>query len=155
MILLQYVNKSAIILFSPDSKTVTEKLPTISPLVDQFSRTISYLRLSLTDRCNLRCIYCMPQDLDEHLIPIKSGIFIPHDELLSYEELLRVVRLTAAMGMKKIRLTGGEPLVRRGVIEFIRKLMAVEGLDFEYIARWSDALGVTAQLAAAQAKAGQ
>lgn len=71
----------------------------------------------------------MPQDPDNHLTPVKSGIFIPHEELLSYEELLRVVRLTAAMGMKKIRLTGGEPLVRKGVVGFIRKMMSINGLE--------------------------
>jgi len=97
-------------------------------LVDQFSRTISYLRLSLTDRCNLRCIYCMPSDNDEgdHL---RSSLVLRRDELLSYEELLRIVRLAVSMGMNKLRLTGGEPLVRKGVMEFIRQLGVIEGLD--------------------------
>ncbi len=91
-------------------------------LVDMFSRTISYLRLSLTDRCNLRCMYCMP-DGDEGLRLLK------HDDLLSYEELLRIVELVVAMGMNKIRLTGGEPLVRKGVMEFIAALSRIDGLD--------------------------
>ncbi len=99
------------------------------PLVDQYSRTISYLRLSLTDRCNLSCMYCMPrtdENKDSHL---KTGKFIPHSELLTYEELLRIVTLAVAMGMNKLRLTGGEPLVRKGVMDFIHRLSGIDGLD--------------------------
>ena len=97
-------------------------------LVDQFSRTISYLRLSLTDRCNLRCLYCMPvrHDQGKHL---RSSSILKRDELLSYEELLRIVRLAVSMGMNKLRLTGGEPLVRKGVMDFIRQLGSIEGLN--------------------------
>ena len=94
-----------------------------SELVDMFSRTISYLRLSLTDRCNLRCVYCMPVDNDGGLEVLQ------HEDLLSYEELLRIVQLAVGMGMNKIRLTGGEPLVRRGVMDFIRLLSQIDGLD--------------------------
>jgi GTP 3',8-cyclase len=85
---------------------------------DRFSRTISYLRLSITDRCNLRCLYCMP-----------PANIIRHGELLSYEEMLRVVGIAVGMGMNKLRLTGGEPLVRRGIMDFIRNLTAIKGLD--------------------------
>jgi GTP 3',8-cyclase len=85
---------------------------------DRFSRTISYLRLSITDRCNLRCLYCMP-----------PSSIIQHAELLSYEEMLRVVGIAVGMGMNKLRLTGGEPLVRRGIMDFIRNLTAIQGLD--------------------------
>ncbi len=92
-------------------------------LVDMFSRTISYLRLSLTDRCNLRCVYCMPEDSTEGLE------ILPHSDLLSYEELLRVIGLVVDMGMNKLRLTGGEPLVRRGVMDFIAALSAIQGLE--------------------------
>ncbi len=92
-------------------------------LVDRFSRTISYLRLSLTDRCNLRCVYCMPVDREGGLQVLK------HEDLLSYEELLRIVTLVVAMGMNKLRLTGGEPLVRRGVMDFITALSRIDGLD--------------------------
>lgn len=92
-------------------------------LVDMFSRTISYLRLSLTDRCNLRCVYCMPEDREEGLQVLQ------HEDLLSYEELLRIVELAVGMGMNKIRLTGGEPLVRRGVMDFIASLSQIVGLD--------------------------
>ena len=74
---------------------------------DRNNRVINYLRVSLTDRCNLRCIYCMPEE----------GInFIPHDEILTYEELLRVVTLCAANGIRKVRLTGDEPLIRKDII---------------------------------------
>lgn len=90
------------------------------PIKDNNNRTINYLRLSLTDRCNLRCMYCMPEE----------GIdFIPHKEILSYEEMLRLVELTVQAGIRKIRLTGGEPLVRRGCLDFIEKLCQMEGLD--------------------------
>lgn len=92
-------------------------------LVDMFSRTISYLRLSLTDRCNLRCVYCMPVDSAGGLQVLQ------HEDLLSYEELLRIVELVVAMGMNKLRLTGGEPLVRRGVMDFITALSKIDGLD--------------------------
>lgn len=98
-------------------------------LVDQFSRTISYLRLSITDRCNLRCVYCMPEGDGSSDTHFKTGKILQHSELLSYEELLRIVRLAVGMGMNKIRLTGGEPLVRKGILDFIHQLSTVEGLD--------------------------
>ncbi len=85
---------------------------------DSFGRTIDYLRLSITDRCNLRCRYCMP---DEG-VPAMA-----HGDILSYEEMLRVARVAADLGVRKIRITGGEPLVRKGVVEFIRKLAALPG----------------------------
>jgi len=108
---------------------VNEKIQTISPLVDQFSRTISYLRLSVTDRCNLRCMYCMPDEGEETETLVKTGRFLSHSDLLSYEELLRVVKLAVSLGMNKIRLTGGEPLVRKGIVDFIGRLNNVSGLD--------------------------
>lgn len=78
-------------------------------LLDRNHRTINYLRLSITDRCNLRCIYCMPEE----------GIqFKPHCEILTYEEMLRIVRLCVWSGIRKVRLTGGEPLVRKGILSF-------------------------------------
>src|SRR5450759_5349047 len=73
-------------------------------LQDGFQRAINYMRISVTDRCNLRCIYCMPPE----------GVpWIPHGEILTFEEIERIVRATAMVGMRKLRLTGGEPLVRR------------------------------------------
>ena len=107
---------------------MTENITPALPLVDQFSRTISYLRLSLTDRCNLRCIYCMPEEDQDRDGQVKTGKFLQHSDLLSYEELLRVVRLAVSLGMNKLRLTGGEPLVRRGILDFIRQLFLLKGL---------------------------
>ncbi len=90
------------------------------PSIDKKSRGINYLRLSITDRCNLRCIYCMPED----------GIdFQPHNEILTYEEMLHIVKLSIQMGIRKIRVTGGEPLVRKGSINFLAKLCKLEGLN--------------------------
>ncbi len=80
---------------------------------DTFGRTIDYLRLSVTDRCNLRCRYCMPE---EGVPPVA------HQDILSYEELLLVAEAAVRLGVKKIRVTGGEPLVRKGIVDFIRQL---------------------------------
>jgi GTP 3',8-cyclase len=86
-------------------------------LLDPYKRKINYLRISVTDRCNLRCRYCMP----EEGIPL-----IPRDRILSYEELLRIVRVFAKEGISKVRLTGGEPLIRRGIVDFITSLSLIE-----------------------------
>ncbi len=83
----------------------------------------------MTDRCNLRCSYCMPDVGKENKTTVRTGNFLAHSDLLSYEELLRVVRLAVAMGMNKLRLTGGEPLVRKGILDFIHQLSLVEGLE--------------------------
>ncbi|MFP3928203.1 MAG: GTP 3',8-cyclase MoaA [Desulfobacteraceae bacterium] len=88
--------------------------------VDGRKRVINYLRVSLTDRCNLRCIYCMPP---EGIKPL------PHKEILTYEEILHVVRVAVEGGIRKVRLTGGEPLVRKDVMSFIRRLAQVPGLE--------------------------
>lgn len=87
---------------------------------DSFGHRIRYLRLSITDRCNERCEYCMPQEERD---------WLPRSELLSYEEILRVIRVGAELGISKIRVTGGEPLTRRGVVEFLESLAQVPGLD--------------------------
>ena len=80
---------------------------------DQFGRDITYLRISVTDRCNLRCRYCMPNDG----VPPTA-----HDELLRYEELLRVAAAAVSLGIDRFKVTGGEPLVRRGCMDVIRTL---------------------------------
>ncbi|NQS99974.1 MAG: radical SAM protein, partial [Candidatus Omnitrophica bacterium] len=81
---------------------------------------IDYLRISVTDRCNMRCIYCIP----------KAGIVRKsHGEILTLEEILRLVRIFASVGIKKIRLTGGEPLVRRGIVYLINSLVKIEGVE--------------------------
>jgi cyclic pyranopterin phosphate synthase len=88
-------------------------------LTDSYGRKINYLRLSVTDRCNMRCVYCMPPEgvplLDRH-------------DVLSYEELLMVAEAAVANGIEKIRVTGGEPLVRKGIVDFLAKLAAIPGL---------------------------
>ncbi len=89
-------------------------------LYDNHGRKINYLRLAVTDRCNLRCFYCMPE---------KGIDFVKRQELLSYEEMERVVRVFAKMGINKVRLTGGEPFVRKGLMDFLWKLSEIEGLD--------------------------
>ncbi len=81
-------------------------------LTDLFRRTISYLRLSVTDRCNLQCIYCTEEDEGQGCVARLS-----QQDLLSYEELLRVVRLSVDMGFSQLRITGGEHLVRRGILD--------------------------------------
>ncbi|NPV09116.1 MAG: GTP 3',8-cyclase MoaA [Anaerolineae bacterium] len=86
---------------------------------DAFGRSITYLRLSVTDRCNLRCLYCMP----EEGVPLKR-----HDHILRYEEIVRLVRLGAELGITKVRVTGGEPLVRPGVVQLVRMLSDIPGL---------------------------
>ncbi len=88
-------------------------------LVDSYNRTVDYLRISLTDRCNLRCVYCMPPEGLEN-----QG----YGSILSYEEILRIARIAVNHGVEKIRLTGGEPLVRKGVIDFIKKLNKLNGV---------------------------
>ncbi len=89
-------------------------------MLDNNHRVINYLRLSVTDRCNLRCIYCMPEE----------GIsFIPHSKILSYEEMLHLVGLCVQNGIRKVRITGGEPLVRKGILQFIDGLSRIEGLE--------------------------
>lgn len=89
-------------------------------LMDTHHRRLTYLRVSVTDRCNLRCSYCMPAGVVPKLA---------HDEILTYEEILRVIRAAARLGVKKVRITGGEPLVRRGIIPFLSSVTAVPGLE--------------------------
>jgi cyclic pyranopterin phosphate synthase len=90
-------------------------------LVDSYGRKITYLRVSVTDRCNLRCIYCRPVG---HAIPRLS-----HDQILRYEEILRVVKLAATLGIKKVRITGGEPFVRKDIDVFINELSKISGIE--------------------------
>jgi len=89
-------------------------------LSDSFQRPINYLRISVTDRCNLRCVYCLPP----------SGVrLISHDEILSYEEIYTIARAAAELGIDKIRLTGGEPLVRAGLPKLVQMLAQIEAID--------------------------
>jgi GTP 3',8-cyclase len=86
-------------------------------MLDKFNRNISYLRISITDRCNLRCIYCMPE---------KGINLMDHKEILTYEEILEVAREATHMGIDKIRITGGEPLVRKGVVSLVKMLTSLK-----------------------------
>ena len=92
----------------------------MNSLIDSNNRRINYLRISVTDRCNLRCIYCMPE----------GGVpWIPHDEILTYEEIATIVRIGAGLGINKIRLTGGEPLTRAELPKLIEMLSGINGID--------------------------
>src|ERR671930_2789409 len=95
-------------------------LGTTGPLVDTFGRVADDLRISVTDRCNFRCTYCMPAE----------GLrWLPKEEVLSFEEIARIVGVLARMGVREVRLTGGEPLVRRDLPELVRMLSPIPGVD--------------------------
>ncbi|MDA8227240.1 MAG: GTP 3',8-cyclase MoaA [Desulfitobacterium hafniense] len=89
-------------------------------MLDQYKRQIEYMRISVTDRCNLRCRYCMPE----------TGIeWLPHEDILTYEEILQLMRISIQFGFKSFRITGGEPLVRKGIIDFIRQAVQLPGVE--------------------------
>lgn len=95
-------------------------------LIDPYGRKIDYLRLSVTDRCNLNCYYCSPPASGENT---EKVFFVPKENLLFYEELLRLVKIFLKLGIRKIRITGGEPLVRKGIIDFIQLLSNIPELE--------------------------
>jgi cyclic pyranopterin phosphate synthase len=95
--------------------------------VDGFARRIRYLRISVTDRCNYRCSYCMPETLEGD--PAAGVQFQPKSALLSFEELEQIATVFASLGVRKIRLTGGEPTVRHGIVQLVEKLAAVPGIE--------------------------
>jgi cyclic pyranopterin phosphate synthase len=88
-------------------------------LIDPFGRTIEYLRISVTDRCDLRCSYCMSEDVE----------FLPRQDILSFEEITRLATSFAQLGVTKIRLTGGEPLMRKKLPELVASIKAIEGIE--------------------------
>lgn len=89
-------------------------------MYDRFNRRINYLRVSVTDRCNLRCTYCMPAE----------GVdLMEHKDILSFEEIEEIVRVAVSLGIDKVRITGGEPLVRKGIITLIEKIAAIDGIS--------------------------
>jgi GTP 3',8-cyclase len=91
----------------------------MNPLVDLYNRQIKYVRISVTDRCNLRCRYCMPG----------SGVkWVPHEKIMRYEEYLRILSLCVSRGVEKVRITGGEPLIREGLCNFIAAVNELQGL---------------------------
>ncbi len=89
-------------------------------MYDCYRRKINYLRISVTERCNLRCTYCMP---------VQGVALKPHEDILSFEEITELVDVAVSLGMNKVRLTGGEPLVRRDIIELVRRLSEIPGID--------------------------
>jgi GTP 3',8-cyclase len=95
-------------------------VPESGPMADGFGRRIEYLRISVTDKCNLRCVYCMPEE----------GLpWLRRDEILRYEEIAEVVRVMAGVGLRKVRITGGEPLVRRDLPALVRMIRAVPQIE--------------------------
>jgi GTP 3',8-cyclase len=94
-------------------------MPNAAPLTDSFGRVHTNLRISVTDRCNIRCFYCMPET-DVH--------FVPRSEILDFEEIERFARIAASLGIDKLRLTGGEPLLRRDLPVLVRRLAAIPGI---------------------------
>lgn len=96
----------------------------VSTLIDNHGREITYLRLSITDRCNLRCRYCMPEE----------GVkFLDHNKILSYEEMETLVRVSLQLGIKKVRITGGEPFARKGCMQFLERLKMEYGVPFLHV----------------------
>src|SRR5882672_8507010 len=92
----------------------------LEPLIDTFGRVHDNLRISVTDRCNIRCYYCMPE---------QNVQFGPKEEVLSFEEVERFVRVAVGLGVRKLRITGGEPLVRKNVAHLIESLCAIPGVE--------------------------
>jgi GTP 3',8-cyclase len=99
---------------------VIDLIEQVAPLVDAFRRPITYLRISVTDRCNLRCVYCMPE----------AGLpWIPKPDILTFEEIVSIVRAAASVGVRSIRLTGGEPLIRRELDRLVAMIAAIPGIE--------------------------
>ena len=94
------------------------------PVLDTFKRPLRDLRISVTDRCNFRCPYCMPAEIfgDRYQ-------FLPREDLLTFEEITRIVKITVGLGVTKVRITGGEPLVRQNIEELVAMIAAVDGVS--------------------------
>ncbi len=105
----------------PDTSVgVDPALSADRPMIDPFGRRVEYLRVSVTDKCNLRCVYCMPLD----------GLpWLKREQILTYEEITEIVRVMAGIGLKRVRITGGEPLVRRDLPDLVKMLAAIPGID--------------------------
>lgn len=89
-------------------------------MYDHFNRNINYLRVSVTDRCNLRCTYCMPAE---------GVTMLKHEDVLTFDEIVEFTRVAVGMGITKVRITGGEPMVRRGIVDLVRMLADVKGIE--------------------------
>jgi len=89
-------------------------------MLDKFNRKINYLRISVTDRCNLRCTYCMPEEGIE---------LLRHQDILTFDEIVKVTRIAVSLGVNKVRITGGEPLVRKGIVNLVRMIAEIKGVN--------------------------
>lgn len=89
-------------------------------MLDRYNRKINYLRISVTDRCNLRCTYCMPED---------GVTILQHKDILTFDEIVDFTKIAVSLGINKVRITGGEPLVRRGIVDLIRMIAEIDGID--------------------------
>jgi GTP 3',8-cyclase len=118
-----------------------QAMPTTGPLVDKFGRVHTDMRFSITDRCNFRCVYCLPDEKID---------FLPRAEILSFEEISRIARIAHSLGVRTARITGGEPLIRKGVVELVRQLADV---GFDDLAMTTNGTGLV-ELAAPLAAAG-
>ncbi len=124
----------------PDRPGTSDEMPTDGPLIDRFGRVHRDLRLSITDRCNFRCVYCMPEE----------GVpFVPRSELLTYEEIARVTAVARGLGIESVRITGGEPLIRRDVDRLISQLSAVGFEDISLTTNGSELARLAPRLVAA------
>src|SRR5881394_123914 len=104
----------------PSRNEYTSEMTSFPPLIDSLGRTHTSLRISVTDRCNIRCFYCMPNE---------NVRFRPRHEILTFEEIARFVRVVAQMGVRRLRLTGGEPLVRADLSRLVKMLADSPGID--------------------------
>jgi cyclic pyranopterin phosphate synthase len=126
-----------------DGRTTDSVMPLDGPLVDRYGRVHDDLRISVTDRCNLRCVYCMP---------LEGMTFLPRAELLTFEEIARLARVARQLGVTAIRLTGGEPLVRKGFAELVAQLSAIGFDDLAMTTNGMQLAGVAASLVSAGLK---
>lgn len=120
-----------------DRSVKQDLMPEEGPLIDTYGRVHNDLRISITDRCNLRCVYCMPEE---------GMVFRNRKELLSFDELERIVRVAHDLGVTSVRLTGGEPLVRKGVVGFVRRLSAIGFDDIAMTTNGTELAGLAGQL---------
>ena len=100
--------------------SVAQRVTQVPQIKDKFGRTFNYLRIAINEKCNLRCIYCMPE---------KGISFEPENKLLTREEVIRIIQVAAKLGVNKIRFTGGEPLLRKDLVELISGAVETPGID--------------------------